>query len=91
MSRPASWSTAASTGHEFVAQAVIDGLMAVQLETEVPVLSMVLTPQRFHEHGEHVAFFTGHMEKKGAEAADACVRTIRSIESITAWDSARAA
>ena len=77
--------------HEFVAQAVIDGLMAVQLETEVPVLSMVLTPQRFHEHGEHVAFFTGHMEKKGAEAADACVRTIRGIESITAWDSARAA
>ena len=77
--------------HEFVAQSVIDGLMTVQLETEVPVLSMVLTPQRFHEHHEHVAFFTGHMTKKGAEAAIACVHTIRSIETITASASAKAA
>jgi len=77
--------------HEFVAQAVIDGLMSVQLETEVPVLSMVLTPQRFHEHDEHVAFFTGHMTKKGAEAASACVHTIRGIETITASASAKAA
>ncbi|MDE0458819.1 MAG: 6,7-dimethyl-8-ribityllumazine synthase [Chromatiales bacterium] len=68
--------------HEFVAQAVIDGLMSVQLETEVPVLSMVLTPQRFHEHDEHVAFFTGHMTKKGAEAAAACVHTMRCMEAI---------
>ena len=70
--------------HEFVAGAVIDGLMRVALETEVPVLSMVLTPQRFHEHDEHHAFFSGHMEKKGREAADACVRTIRSMEAIGA-------
>ena len=77
--------------HEFVAQAVIDGLMSVQLETEVPVLSMVLTPQRFHEHDEHVAFFTEHMTKKGAEAAIACVRTMRGIEAITASPSAKAA
>ena len=77
--------------HEFVAQAVIDGLMSVQLETEVPVLSMVLTPQRFHEHDDHVAFFTGHMTKKGAEAAIACVRTMRGIEAIAVSASARAA
>ena len=32
--------------HEFVAAAVIDGLMRVQLDTGVPVLSAVLTPQR---------------------------------------------
>ena len=68
--------------HEFVARAVIDGLMSVQLETEAPVLSMVLTPQRFHEHDEHVEFFTGHMAKKGAEAAAACVGTIRSVRAI---------
>ena len=68
--------------HEFVAQAVIDGLMSVALETEVPVLSMVLTPQRFHDHDEHHAFFSGHMEKKGREAANACVRTMQSIEAI---------
>ena len=77
--------------HEFVAQAVIDGLMSVQLETEVPVLSMVLTPQRFHEHDDHVAFFTGHMAKKGAEAAAACVDTMRGIEAIAVPSSAKAA
>ena len=77
--------------HEFVAQSVIDGLMSVQLETEVPVLSMVLTPQRFHEHVEHVEFFTGHMSKKGAEAAAACVETMRSISAIASHVPAMAA
>ena len=65
--------------HDFVAQAVIDGLMSVQLETEVPVLSMVLAPQRFHEHDDHAEFFTGHLARKGEEAAAACVETMRSI------------
>ena len=77
--------------HEFVAQVVIDGLMTVQLQTEVPVLSMVLTPQRFHEHDEHVAFFTGHMTKKGAEAAVACMHTMRGIRAIAAPASAQVA
>ena len=70
--------------HEFVAQAVIDGLMSVQLDAEVPVLSMVLTPQRFHEHDDHIAFFVEHMATKGAEAARACVDTIRGVEAILA-------
>jgi 6,7-dimethyl-8-ribityllumazine synthase len=43
--------------HEFVASSVIDGLMRVQLETEVPIISVVLTPQHFHEHNEHRDFF----------------------------------
>ena len=77
--------------HEFVAQAVIDGLMSVQLDTEVPVISMVLTPQRFHEHDDHIAFFTGHMTKKGTEAAAACVETIRGIQAIAASASMKAA
>src|SRR4051794_35546360 len=46
--------------HEFVSDAVINGLMRVQLDTEVPVISAVLTPQRFHEHEEHRAFFLAH-------------------------------
>ena len=62
--------------HDFVARAVIDGLMRVQLETRVPVLSMVLTPLRFHEHAEHLRFFQEHFVVKGQEAARACVRTI---------------
>lgn len=62
--------------HEFVAHAVIDGLMRVQLDTGVPVLSMVLTPQNFHEHDAHRDFFMQHFVVKGAEAARACLRTI---------------
>ena len=62
--------------HEFVADTVIGSLMRVQLETEVPVISAVLTPQRFHEHDEHRKFFREHFVVKGAEAASACVRTI---------------
>ena len=65
--------------HEFVADAVIGALMAVQLETEVPVISAVLTPQRFHEHQEHVRFFREHFLVKGSEAAAACARTIGNI------------
>jgi 6,7-dimethyl-8-ribityllumazine synthase len=65
--------------HEFVADAVIAGLMQVQLETEVPVLSCVLTPQRFHEHAEHHAFFREHFRVKGREVAAACIATIRTV------------
>ena len=41
--------------HEFVAEAVINGLMRVQLDTDTPVISMVLTPHHFHEHDEHAS------------------------------------
>jgi 6,7-dimethyl-8-ribityllumazine synthase len=70
--------------HEFVAEAVISGLMQVQLETEVPVISAVLTPQRFHEHAEHRDFFHAHFVVKGAEAAAACARTIDNLARIAA-------
>lgn len=62
--------------HEFVAAAVIDGLMRVQLDAEVPVLSAVLTPRDFHEHEDHVRFFGEHFVKKGTEVARACLETI---------------
>src|SRR5262249_41243106 len=39
--------------HEFVAQAVLHGIVQTSLETEVPVLSAVLTPHHFHEHAVH--------------------------------------
>jgi 6,7-dimethyl-8-ribityllumazine synthase len=62
--------------HEFVAASVIQALMQVQLETEVPILSMVLTPQRFHEHDQHRDFFLKHFLVKGAEAAQACAAIV---------------
>lgn len=56
--------------HEFVAQAVVSGLMQVQLQTGVPVLSVVLTPKDFQPSAEHLRFFTEHFLVKGQEAAD---------------------
>jgi 6,7-dimethyl-8-ribityllumazine synthase len=57
--------------HDFVAQAVVDGLMTAQLETGVPTFSVSLTPHHFQPTEEHVGFFRNHFVKKGAEAADA--------------------
>ena len=62
--------------HEFVSSAVIDALMRVQLETEVPIISAVLTPQNFHEHGYHRDFFLNHFRIKGGEAASACAAVL---------------
>mgnify|MGYP000890581662 CR=1 FL=1 len=68
--------------HEFVAEAVINGLMAVQLEMEVPVISAVLTPRDFHDHEEHRKFFHEHFRVKGTEAAAACVSTMGGVHII---------
>ncbi|MGN2640456.1 6,7-dimethyl-8-ribityllumazine synthase [Nocardia takedensis] len=68
--------------HDFVATAVIDGLMRVQLDTDVPVFSVVLTPHHFHEHSEHVDYFTGHFVTKGAEAARAVATTLGSLSAL---------
>jgi len=67
--------------HEFVASAVIDGLMQVQLACGVPVFSAVLTPRDFHEHDEHRRFFLEHFVTKGTEAANACLDTLASLAS----------
>ncbi len=68
--------------HEFVTTAVIDGIMRVQLDTEVPVLSMILTPIHFHEHEEHHKFFFDHFRKKGREAASACLKTLENMRAL---------
>lgn len=70
--------------HDFIAEAVINGLMRVQLDSDVPVISAVLTPHHFHEHDEHESFFGEHFKVKGAEAAQACARTIRSLARLPA-------
>ncbi|MBB4842956.1 6,7-dimethyl-8-ribityllumazine synthase [Paucibacter oligotrophus] len=68
--------------HEFVASAVIDGLMRVQLDCDVPVFSAVLTPRDFHGHEEHSQFFREHFVLKGREAAQACLQTLSSLRSL---------
>ena len=69
--------------HEFVADAVIAGLMQVQLETDVPIISAVLTPQHFHEHEDHKRFFRHHLAMKGIEAARTCTQTIINVDRFT--------
>jgi 6,7-dimethyl-8-ribityllumazine synthase len=70
--------------HEFVTSAVIDGLMRVQLDTDVPVFSAVLTPRDFHDHEEHQQFFSAHFVKKGIEVARACLDTLSSLQAVDA-------
>jgi 6,7-dimethyl-8-ribityllumazine synthase len=50
--------------------------MQVQLDTDVPVLSAVLTPHNFHESDEHKAFFLEHFKVKGREAASAAMAVL---------------
>ena len=69
--------------HEFVAQAVLDAMMRVQLDTEVPVLSVVLTPKNFQEDEKHHKFFYEHFKIKGAEAAEACAKTLQNLVNIS--------
>ena len=66
--------------HEFVAEAVVSGLMRVQLDTQVPVISAVLTPKNFHDHDEHRRFFGEHFAVKGREAASACLKTVQALQ-----------
>lgn len=66
--------------HDFVAQAVVMGLMQIQLQTEVPVFSIILTPHHFHEQKEHHDFFSRHFVVKGKEAARACTQAILSLQ-----------
>jgi 6,7-dimethyl-8-ribityllumazine synthase len=70
--------------HEFVAQTVLDAIMRIQLDTDVPIISMVLTPQHFHEHDAHHDFFHGHFKVKGAEAAQACLKTLENLSKVLA-------
>lgn len=70
--------------HDFVASAVIDGLMRVQLDTDTPVFSCVLTPHHFHETEEHQRFFAEHFVTKGREVAAACSITLESLKSLRA-------
>lgn len=65
--------------HEFVAQAVVTGLMDAQMATGVPTFSVSLTPHHFHDSEVHHNFFFDHFVKKGAEAANA-VRMIADLK-----------
>ena len=57
--------------HDFVASTVVEGLMRAQMDSDVPVLSVVLTPHNYQETDAHNAFFRAHFVGKGREAGRA--------------------
>jgi 6,7-dimethyl-8-ribityllumazine synthase len=59
--------------HDFVAQAVVDGLMRAGMDTGVPVLSVSLTPHHYQETEHHTRIFREHFVQKGREAAQAAL------------------
>lgn len=66
--------------HDFVAAAVVDGLMRVGLDTGVPVLSVSLTPHHYQETAHHTAIYRGHFVLKGKEAAKAAMDILDAME-----------
>lgn len=70
--------------HDFVAETVIAGLMQAQMDTDVPVLSVVLTPHNFHESEEHRQFFLEHFKVKGREVAEACLSILATRDRVAA-------
>ncbi|WFE91272.1 6,7-dimethyl-8-ribityllumazine synthase [Roseibium porphyridii] len=63
--------------HDFVAAAVVTGLMDVGLKTGVPILSVSLTPHNFQPTDDHINFFAEHFVKKGREAADSALDIVK--------------
>ncbi len=70
--------------HDFVAQAVVDGLMRAGLDTGVPILSVSLTPHNYQETEHHNAIFQAHFVEKGREAARAALMIGKTRESVAA-------
>ncbi len=66
--------------HDFVASAVVDGLMQVGLQTEVPILSVSLTPHNYQETEHHNEIYRAHFVEKGREAARAALGVTKSLE-----------
>jgi len=70
--------------HDFVAQAVVDGLMRASLDTGVPVLSISLTPHHYQETEHHNAIYKAHFIEKGREAAQAALMIGKTRASLAA-------
>lgn len=69
--------------HDFVASAVVDGLMRVGLDTGVPILSVSLTPHHYQETDHHNAIYRAHFVTKGREAAQAALGTLDAHAKVT--------
>ena len=70
--------------HDFVAQAVVDGLMQAGLETDVPILSVSLTPHHFQETEHHIGIYREHFVTKGREAGNAALAVTNTLAVVAA-------
>ena len=70
--------------HDFVAQTVVSALMQVGLETDIPVLSVSLTPHQYQESDHHDRIFREHFVEKGREAARAAASIVETRRSLAA-------
>jgi len=70
--------------HDFVAQAVVDGLMRAGLDSGVPVLSVSLTPHQYQETDHHDAIYRAHFVEKGREAARAALMISQTRDGLSA-------
>ena len=71
--------------HEFVGHSVVQSILDVQLQTNKPFLSVVLTPQAYCEHLDvYEDMYVKHMVAKGKEAAKACEGMLSALKKINA-------
>ena len=70
--------------HDFVAQAVVSGLMQAGLETDVPILSVSLTPHHFQETEHHIGIYREHFVTKGREAGNAALAVTNTLAVVAA-------
>ena len=63
--------------HDFVAEAVVQGLMRASLDSGVPVLSVSLTPHHYQETTHHKEIYLAHFVEKGREAARAAIAIVK--------------
>ncbi|HKS19948.1 MAG TPA: 6,7-dimethyl-8-ribityllumazine synthase [Bradyrhizobium sp.] len=70
--------------HEFVASAVVNGLMRAGLDSGVPVLSVSLTPHHYQETEHHRGIYLSNFVDKGKEAGRAALEIVRTRARIAA-------
>jgi len=58
--------------------------MQEQMESGVPIVSVILSPHHFHDSEKHRQFFLDHFKVKGAEVAEACMQVLAVREEIMA-------
>ena len=70
--------------HDFVAAAVVHGLMQAGLDADVPILSVSLTPHHYQETEHHRGIYIAHFAEKGREAARAALGIVDTRRGIAA-------